>query len=256
MTDTTSGKLKNLLDAWPARSVMTSRRLAELGISNGLAREYVKNGWMQRVGRGAFKRPNSAIDWTAGVASIQNQLQLPVHVGALSALALQGASQYLRLARETIFLFSGPDARLPTWFKNHEWEVDIDHVATSFLPYDLSLREESVNGHDLRISSPERALLECLYLAPDRADLMESYEVAQGLMTLRPDLIQKLLEACNSVKVKRLFLFVANKAALPVMEHLDQTRIDLGSGSRSIVAGGVYDGQSNLILPKELVQHD
>jgi hypothetical protein len=77
--------------------------------------------------------------------------------------------------------------------------------------------------------------------------------VLSGLLNLRPALMQSLLESCNSIKVKRLFLFMADKANLPVMKHLDQTAIDLGSGNRSVVRDGTYDSRYQLVLPKELV---
>jgi Transcriptional regulator, AbiEi antitoxin, Type IV TA system/Transcriptional regulator, AbiEi antitoxin N-terminal domain len=250
-----TGKLKRLLDLWPAHVVMTSARLAELGISHGLARQYVKNGWMDRIGVGAFKRPNDSVSWVGAVESLQDQLQMGVHIGALSALAVQGYQQYLRLGHETIFLFSAPDLVLPAWFRSRDWGADICHVATKLLPDGLGLHSDDVEGHKLTLSCPERAILECLYLSPNRIDLMESAQVAQGLLTLRPDLMQALLEACNSIKVRRLFLFVAAKNALPVMKRLDLSRIDLGSGARSIVKGGVYHAGSRLTLPRELMDN-
>ena len=255
MTAPKTGKLKRLLDLWPAHVVMTSARLADLGISHGLARQYVKNGWMDRVGVGAFKRPNDSVSWPGAVESLQTQLKMGVHVGALSALAVQGHQQYLRFGHEAVFLFSAPDLVLPAWFKNRDWGAAIYHVATKLLPDGLGLHADDVQGHRLTLSTPERAILECLYLSPDRIDLMESVEVAQGLLTLRPDLMQTLLEACNSIKVRRLFLFVAEKNALPVLKRLDLTRIDLGSGARSIVKGGVYHAGSRLTLPRELVDN-
>jgi hypothetical protein len=255
MTAPVTGKLKRLLDQWPAQAVMTSTRLSSLNISHGLARHYVKSGWMDRIGVGAFKRPNDRVSWTGAVESLQSQLQIGVHIGALSALAVHGYQQYLRLGQETIFLFSAPDVVLPAWFKNRDWGVTIHHVATKLLPDDLGLLVDDVQGHRLRVAAPERALLECLYLGPDRIDLMESVEVAQGLLALKPDLMQALLEACNSVKVRRLFLFVAEKNALPVLKRLDLSRIDLGSGARSIVKGGLYHAGSRLTLPREVVDN-
>jgi Transcriptional regulator, AbiEi antitoxin, Type IV TA system len=64
----------------------------------------------------------------------------------------------------------------------------------------------------IKVSSPERAMLECLYLSPDTVDLMECHQIMAGMTTLRPKLVQKLLEHCNSIKVKRLFLYLANRA--------------------------------------------
>jgi hypothetical protein len=42
--------------------------------------------------------------------------------------------------------------------------------------------------------------------------LVECYELIESQNNLRPDLLQKLLEQCTSVEVKRLFLYLAEKA--------------------------------------------
>lgn len=248
-----SGKLKSLLETMPANGVVTSALLNELGISKWLAREYTKSGWLIRIGVGAFRRAHEQVTWQAGLHALQSQLHSPVTLGAISALAADGSAHYLRLARETIFLFSTPNALLPAWFKNHDWNADISHTQTKLLPSDLGIREQTIGGFTLKVSSPERAILECLHLAPATIDLDECYQVMGGLLNLRPALMQSLLEACNSIKVKRLFLFMADKANLPVMKHLDQTEIDLGSGNRSIVRDGAYDSRYRLVLPKGMV---
>lgn len=38
------------------------------------------------------------------------------------------------------------------------------------------------------------------------------FELMEGLNNLRPNQVQDLLEKCESVKVKRLFLYLAEKA--------------------------------------------
>ena len=65
--------------------------------------------------------------------------------------------------------------------------------------------------------------------------------------------MQSLLEDCNSIKVTRLFLYMAERAQLPVMSHLDPSRVSLVSGDRTLANGGTYVGKYKLILPKELV---
>lgn len=252
--DVSSGrKLKNLLETALPHSVVTSAMLNGLGISPSLVQEYVKNGWLTRLGKGVLHRTHDTPTWAGGLNSLQTQLGLPVHVAAMTALASDGASHYLRMTRETIFLFSAPNVSLPAWFKNHDWESDISHTQTKLLPPDLGIREQTIGGFTLKTSSSERAILECLHLAPATIDLDECYQVMGGLLNLRPTLMQSLLEACNSIKVKRLFLFMADKANLPVMKHLDQTAIDLGSGIRPVVPDGAYDSRYRLMLPKGLV---
>jgi Transcriptional regulator, AbiEi antitoxin, Type IV TA system/Transcriptional regulator, AbiEi antitoxin N-terminal domain len=253
MTALESGKLKRLLETMLPQSVVTSAMLSELGISNGLARDYAKNGWLVRIGVGAFRRAHEQVTWPAGLHALQSQLHSPLTLGAMSALAADGSAHYLRLARETVFLFSAPNVSLPAWFKNHDWNANISHTQTKLLPPDLGIRDQTLGGFTLKASSPERAILECLHLAPATIDLDECYQVLSGLLNLRPALMQSLLETCNSIKVKRLFLFMADKANLPVMKHLDQNAIDLGSGNRSIVRDGAYVSRYRLMLPKGLV---
>ena len=67
--------------------------------------------------------------------------------------------------------------------------------------------------------------------------------------------MQTLLEQCNSVKVRRLFLFMAEKANLPIFKHLDLARIELGSGNRAIVRDGAYNARYKITVPKGLMAH-
>ena len=112
-------------------------------------------------------------------------------------------------------------------------------MKTKFLPANSALFDYSRDGMKLQISSPERAILECLYQTPDRFDLVECYQILEGLANLHPKILQELLENCNSVKVKRLFLYMASKANHQWLDYVEQSRIELGTGDRVIVKGGV-----------------
>ena len=248
-------KLKNLLDTWQPHTVVTSVQLNALKISPQHVQNYLKNGWMDAVAAGTFKRPRDTLTWTGALHSLQTQLVLPVYVGAMSALAADGASHYVRIGHETVFLFSAPGVALPAWFKSYQWGMGVSHTQTKLLPLDLGMRDQYFGGFFLRASAPERAILECLHLAPAKVDLVECFQVVEGLLSLRPKLMQELLEACNSIKVKRLFLFMADKAKLPVMQHLDLGKISLGSGNRAVVAEGAYNAKYRMMLPKDLVSH-
>lgn len=249
-------KLKGLLDAWQPGTVATTAWLKRLGVSPQHAHGYVSGRWLEPVANGVFKRPSETLTWQGALHSLQAQLDLQVHVGALTALAADGSAHYMRLGRETVFLFSQTGVVLPAWFKAYDWPVDLRHVQTQFLPPGLGVKDATIGGFSLRASTPERAILECLHLAPQAVDLVEAYQVLEGLRTLRPALMQSLLNACASIKVKRLFLFMAEKAALPVLSHLRTEGLDLGSGDRALVKGGVYVARHRLVLPRELAGHE
>ena len=74
----------------------------------------------------------------------------------------------------------------------------------------------------------------------------------EGLNNLRPNSVQQLLEKCSSVKVKRLFLYMAEKAQHPWLDYLDLHKIDLSKGNRSLVENGVYVSKYKITVPKEL----
>jgi hypothetical protein len=59
------------------------------------------------------------------------------------------------------------------------------------------------------------AALEHLDGFPQDASFEEAAELVEGLTTPRPEALQSLLAGCTSVKVKRMFLFVADRAKHP-----------------------------------------
>ena len=94
--------------------------------------------------------------------------------------------------------------------------------------------------------------MECLYLAPEKQPLLEVFELMEGLNNLRPAHVQTLLEQCRSVKVKRLFLYMSEKAEHNWFNFLDLGKIDLGKGKRSLLTNGVYVPKYQITVPKEL----
>jgi len=248
-------KIKKLLAAHKPETICLASWLKDLGISHDLQKHYRRSGWLESVGTGAFKRPHDEIGWQGAVYALQQQAKLPVHVGALSAISLHGAGHYIRLGKETIFLLSSLRTQLPAWFRKREWDHPIQHIKTSFLPEQLGLQVYDA-PIPFTISSRERAIMECLYVAPDCVGIVESFYIMQGLSTLRPSVIQPLLEGCQSIKVKRLFLYMADKVDHAWLEYIDQSKLDLGSGDRKIGEGGTYIPRFRISVPRELIEAD
>ena len=76
----------------------------------------------------------------------------------------------------------------------------------------------------------------------------------EGLANLRPQLVEQLLKECTSIKVKRLFLYMADKVRHQWLPFVDQSNLELGKGDRSIAPNGVYIAKFKIIVPKELAQ--
>lgn len=247
-------KLKKLLDLHVPGTVILASWLDENGFSHDLQHRYLRSGWLESVGVGAFKRPNENLSWQGALYSLQKQGRQVLHAGGLTALSYLGYSHYIRTGLETVYVFSDLKTTLPSWFKKYPWKESIKHIKTSFLPTNLGLQENNEKQFQITISTAERAILECLYLSPDKMNLLEVYQILSGMVNLRPDQIQKLLEVCNSIKVKRLFLFMLKKSNHQWGNFLSLNRINLGTGDRSVVKNGVYDSEYRITVPKELAQ--
>lgn len=102
----------------------------------------------------------------------------------------------------------------------------------------------------LKISLPERAILEVLNDVPDQISVEHAYELLQGMNTLSPRSLQKLLEICNNIKVRRLFFWFAEQLNHPWLSKIDRTNISMGSGNRVIVKGGKLDKKYLITVPK------
>jgi hypothetical protein len=254
MTTDNEEKLKKLLATHLPKTAYVAAWLEGRGISRDLQAYYRTSGWLESLGRGAFKRPNEQVTWQGGLYALQVQSGLPVHAGGLTALGLQGFAHYVRLGAETVFLFSPPKTNLPAWFRNRDWGQKVNHFSTSVLPPSLGLVDYQAGTFSIKISGPERAILECLHLTPDVIDLVECYQVMEGLTTLRPKVLQPLLEQCSSVKAKRLFLYMAEKTGHYWFKRMDTKKLNLGAGNRSLAKGGVYVSRYSLTLPEELVK--
>ena len=245
-------KINHFINDWPPGTVYLSAWLKQRGISGQLLNRYKQSGWIQSVGSGAVKRVGDHVGYQGALYALQFQRNSSIHVGGKSALELQGRLHYLKLKTTAVCLFGDWKEHLPLWFSNTDWDIPIDYHRTSFFPNNFELVEFEVKNFAIKISSPLRAILECLYLAPEQQDLMECYELMQGLNNLRPTQVQKALETCESIRVKRLFAFMAKKAEHAWFKHLDLSKINFGSGKRSIVQGGQFDPKYQITLPKEL----
>jgi hypothetical protein len=247
-------KIQNLLQVWPSGTVATTGWLADLGISAQLLKRYTSSNWVKPLARSAYTKMGDQVTWQGGLYAMQTQNKLAIHAGALTAMALQGYAHYARFGRETVFLFSPLNTSLPAWFKHHDWAQTVQHHKTSFLPDQLGLTDYQTPLFSIKVSTAERAMLECLYLAPETVDLVECYQIMEGLTTLRPKLLQSLLEQCSSIKVKRLFLYMAHKASHDWLKRIDKERLGLGKGARAIVSGGVYIAEFDIIIPETLAK--
>ena len=245
-------KLNHLLQAWPSGAVFTQRKLAELGIYRQLISKYTRHGWVRKLGTGAYARAGDTVDWRGGLYALQTQLGMTVHVGADTALTHLGRAHFIPLGSpQRVKLISDQAEQLPVWFRQYSWNADLRHHCLNLFDAipDQASAQLSHGGFQILLSSPERAIMEHIRLARTNDGIDYVVELMNGLSTLRPDVVQALLEACRSIKVKRLLLWAAETAQHHWMEQLDLDRIDLGKGKRQLYKGGRLDTKYQITVP-------
>src|SRR6266404_5876125 len=204
-----SSKINQLLKKWPAGAVATLRWLEQQSVYQQLVHEYEKTSWVQRIGQGAYIKSADKVEWPGGLFALQDQLRLPIHAGGKTALQMQGYAHFLPLGKgATVSLFGLPDTKLPAWFKRYRWGVKLRYTATNLFTAEppTGLTADNLGSFSVRVSTPERAMMEMLYFVPKEETYEEAKLLMEGLTTLRPSLVQTLLEHCASVKTKRLFM--------------------------------------------------
>lgn len=248
-------KINQLLSSQPRGIVFLSSWLTKEGYSLDLQKRYKNSGWFQSIGVGAMIRNGDAVGYEGAIYALQKQSNLNIHPAGKTALALLGKTHYLEFASKKVTLFGGKDEKLPAWILKHNWNIRIDYYNSSFLPTELGLTEVELKSFTIKVSSRARAIMECLYLSPKHQELFECYELMQGLNNLRPNLVQELLEQCTSVKVKRLFMYMADKAEHDWLNYLNLEKINFGKGKRSLVKNGVYVSKYQITVPRELEEN-
>jgi len=252
MASENGSKINRLLRIWPHGAVAVLRWLQQQGIYQQLVHAYEKSAWIRRIGQGAYVRVGDTIHWTGGLYAMQAQMGLLVHVGGKTALEMQGYAHYLPFGKGAVVaLFGTPGTRLPVWFRQYDWGVELRYITTRLFDdaMDAGLTQKDLGSYAVTISTPERAIMEVMYSLPRDASFEEVALLMEGLTTLRPRMLQGLLEQCRSVKVKRLFMYLAEDCHHAWVQKLDVSKVNMGKGKRMLVKGGRFNAKYNITVP-------
>lgn len=223
-------KLNALYTRLAPGAPLTSEDLEQLGISADLAVHYVRSGWLNRLARGVYGRPNETLALHPSLRLIERRL-LGLHVGGKSALDWYGTRHYLSY-QSKLSLFGWEAGTLPAWFTEQfpatyhrkrlfeERPEEMLHVS----PFENQIEAP-------KVSVPERALLELLSEVGKRQSLQEARELVESTYNLRADILNELLKRCTSIKTVRLCLQLGKEGALPWISKLDPGQLPTGSNS-------------------------
>ena len=228
MTTIQRDKLNKLYTRLAPGTPLTSEDLVGLRISADLAVHYVRSGWLERLARGVYCRPNDPPSLHPSIALLQRRFE-GLHVGGKSALEWHGIRQYVS-PRPVLHLYGWKAGRLPEWF-THRFAAEY-HRKRLFEEHPNALLHVRPFGDGQGgplVSAPERALLEMLSEVGVRQSLQEARELVESSYSLRANVLHDLLKRCASVKTVRLCLQLGRELSPPWFGKLDQSPLPKGS---------------------------
>jgi hypothetical protein len=245
-------KLNQVLLDWKSGDIHGAEWLRARGVDQRLAYSYYEDGYLEKIGPGVFARKVDEVNPYGVIRFLQQELELKVHISGRTALELQGHSHYVALgSKQRIYLTSYEGKTFPTWIKKLEKNFEFIFKKSSLLDEEIFLTTHNEDGFELKISTRELAVLELI----ESLDLSGSLETAenytQSLLTLRTEVLQKVLEVCNSIKAKRVFLYIAEKLNFPWIKNVKLENINLGSGKRVIVKGGELNKKYQITVDRD-----
>jgi hypothetical protein len=273
MDEQRASKLKGLLQSVPPGFLVDAAWMTRHVISRQSVSAYVKQGWLERVMQGLYRRPlpveenaEATIGWKIAVLSAQWLMRHDFHVGGTSALTLRGHIHYLQLGGAFTLYLYGSDT--PSWLLKLHTDARVihrndglfgtDRIGIESNDLDLSENADAALSRSpwrwpIRVSTPERAILEAIHEIPQTESFHTIDMAFEGLVNLRPRQLMKLLIDCRSVKVKRLFFVYADKHAHAWRKHIDLTCIDMGRGDRELARGGRLHPKYRITIPEDLL---
>ena len=247
MTTLKRDLLKKLLLSTPDNGVVSAAYLKKQGFTYENIKNYIHSGYLDQLGRGAYCKHGNKPNVSAAIVALNEQLSLSVHVGGKTVLAEHGLLHFVPFQALPTMLFAQNNVMLPTWFSRF-YANSFMLTRTNFLPDGEGVERRTFGEFPVRMSVPERAILELLHAVPEKQMLNEAYQIIEMMTVVRPRLMQALLQKCSSVKVKRLFFLLAEHAGHSWYGGLDPSKIDLGSGCRVIEAGGKFNGKWQVVV--------
>ena len=179
-------KINQLLQEVPAGAVYLTSWMKQNNIPHSTQHRYVESAWLTPIGTGAMIRTGDTPTLYGAMYSLNTQADKHLTIGAMSALEIHGYSHYLPMGRPTVSLSAPQKEYLPLWFRKYDWGVTLRLFTTEIFNSDTGITTTRQGVFELPISTPERAFMECLHLAPQYYDITDLYYVMEMLSILPP----------------------------------------------------------------------
>lgn len=255
------GSKKPLRALLPYGMLATRKWLMARGLGGHTLDNAVKSKRLLSLAPGVYSQYTRDLRWEGVVASLQYMegASTPsVYAGGLTALSVMEMQDPPPAGAPVVRLYASD--RPPAWLfrlplpARFKW-----HSVKSLWPESVMADEDYLDAYGwdlglppLHVSCPERALMEALMSVPKGINFDQADDLMMGQILMSPRKLDALLDACRSVKVKRLFFWLAARADHQWFGDLDRAKYDLGSGKRVLEEGGKLDREHLITVPHHM----
>ncbi len=247
-------KINQLLMSGIKNGLFFSEWLKKNGYSDQLVSKYRQSGWLTSLSKGVMYRTGDTLSAYAALYCYNEQLGKNVRIAAHSALELFGFNHYVPMGKP-ILMVSSDKQGLPEWMFGDSFDRTVKPFSTKMFSK-VQTSKVQIEGLNLLVSSPEQAFMECLFLAPTQYNYMDLYYVMEQLTSLRAEVVQGLLESTKNIRVKRMFLYMAEKAGHYWFDMLNIEKINIGTSKLQLAEKGIYISKYKITIPKELNEYE
>ena len=236
------------LQQMPRGGPLGSHELKAIGVSASLAYQYVKRGWLNKLGRGVFTLPADQLQRDAALKFLAKQLP-GLHVGGKTALAWRGVRQNIP-NQERLSIWGEKPGKLPSWFASRFPSGYVSkRLFDPGVPGSFGMCPLPESPHGPLVSEPERALLEMLSEVGLQQSLEEARQIMEGTRALRPEVLRKLLQRCLRVKVVRLCTQWAEELNLPWSSDARKALAQARAAGQGRWTSRMKDGTTLILKP-------
>lgn len=247
-------KINRLLSNGTYGGLFFSEWLDRMGYSAQLIKRYRESGWLESLTNGVMFRKSEKLSALAAIHSFNKQTEKKVRIAAHSALELHGFSHYIPMGKPKLMVSFDP-FKPGEWVKSDKFDMSIVPFSTGIFsnPSTQGLTKDNL---ELPVSTPEQAFLECLYLVPSHYNYMDLFYLMEQLTSLDAERVQKALENTSSQRIKRMFLYMAEKAEHYWFDMLNISMLGITNSKLQLVENGIYISKYKITVPKELKDYE
>lgn len=263
MKTTHAPNLKWLLEAVPEGFLVDADWMSDNGFGRGLLRDFLGRGWLERLDRDVYIRPSEGsrsgvVGWKTCLLSLSHVMGRNVHIGGTTALAMFAFADQKYLDPKVGMLTYCDE--FPSWLESLQLDIPFVTRANNLFHdpvlgvRNLLMKQWLPWGWTVRMSTPERAILEALDEFPDNLKFLHLDAMFRRLAVLSSELMVELLRDCRKNEVKRLFFVFSDRHDHAWRYAIDRADFDLGTDDLGCLQDGKLHPRQGISVPSPFPQ--